>query len=43
MDIKELEDLAQEKHADLQKPTKKDVESPSEAPGVTDASEGTPT
>jgi hypothetical protein len=46
MDIKELEDLAQDTHADLQEPSKKAVDSPAEAPGHTDdtrPSEGTPT
>jgi hypothetical protein len=43
IDIKELEDLAQDKHADLQDPVTKVVDSPTEAPGVTEASEGTPT
>jgi hypothetical protein len=32
MDIKELEDLAQDKHADLKPQMKKSVESPSDAP-----------
>ena len=35
IDIKELEDLAQDKHADLQDPALKPVDSPTEAPGVT--------
>lgn len=46
MDIKELEDLAQDKHEDLKEPLKKVVDSPSQAPGNTDdtkPSEGTPT
>ena len=43
MDLKELEDLAQDQHSDLEKTTKQVVDSPTEAPGVTDASEGTPT
>ena len=43
MDLKELEDLAQEKHSDLEESGKKVVGSPTEAPGVTDASDNTPT
>jgi hypothetical protein len=43
IDIKELQDLAENTHADLQDPVAKVVESPTDAPGVTEASEGTPT
>ena len=42
MDLKELEDLAEEKHADLQEPSKKQVDSPLKAPGVLDASDAAP-
>jgi hypothetical protein len=48
LDLKELEDLAEDKHADLQEPVKKAAESPADPAGKdntddTKPSEGTPT
>ena len=38
----DLEDLADDKHADLQEPTKKHVDSPLKAPDATEAIDATP-
>ena len=43
LDIKELEDLCQENVANQQDPAPKPVDSPTDAPGLTEASESTPT